>query len=216
MNPLSIPTSCCRTNTWSYPGSGLTGPQDSTPRLANESPDNSFSEVMWPSKKEHTQRSIQAYNESLHKFHKIHAIHNITTFESKHLGMPCAPRSKPSVPLLGTLPFPAGRASRNSSRWSLEGWCSSISNEKWYQIHTKNCFILNQMWSLGFFQAVCITNIPWPSSCLRQPDGDANQLQLQPQWMSHSGSVGLDCCGLHLSQPWWFTIFCTAILYSCV
>lgn len=33
MNPLSIPTSCCRTNTWSYPGSGLTGPQDSPTKV---------------------------------------------------------------------------------------------------------------------------------------------------------------------------------------
>ena len=149
---------------------------DWPPRLAHESPDNSFSEVTWPSKKEHTQGSIQAYNESLHKFHKIHAIHNITAFESKHLGMPCAPRSKPSVPLLGTLPFPAVRASRNSSRWSLEGWCSSISNEKLYQIHTKFVLFLikcgvwdfsggvHYQYSLTIFMSQCLMGMPTSSN----------------------------------------------------
>lgn len=90
--------------------------------------------------------------------------------------MPCAPRSKPSVPLLGTLPFPAVRASRNSSRWSLEGWCSSISNEKLYQIHTKFVLFLikcgvwdfsggvHYQYSLTLFMSQCLMGMPTSSN----------------------------------------------------
>lgn len=154
MNPLSIPTSCCRTNTWSYPGSGLTGPQDSPTKVLT----TRFLKLR-DLPKRNTRKEVYK-PESLHKFHKIHAIHNITAFESKHLGMPCAPRSKPSVPLLGTLPFPAVRASRNSSRWSLEGWCSSISNEKLYQIHTKFVLFLIKCGLWDFSGGVHAPNIP--------------------------------------------------------